>query len=365
MPLVDKPSSEFACKVVRIGELKKHPNADKLEIAEVDGFAIVTRLGDFKTGERALYVSIDAEVPTVLPEFAFLHKGSGRHRVRASRLRGVFSCGLLVPARPEWKEGANMADELGVTKWLSPDELREQKLEWGKRQVAARRGVKAVWMPTYSLDSLRRYSNVLQPGEPVSITEKIHGTNARFVYKGGRLWVGTHKTIRGCSRHRLSEWFERLHLKIKTALGMTHRAHALAAVGDVWWECAQQYGLKEKLKEIPGIVCFGEIYGEGVQDLVYDSPKGRRFRVFDFFSIAEGRYLDVHECWTLAQRLGLPSAPEVYAGPWQGYDPRGYSLLNATQLREGVVVKPLVERTDPQVGRVALKLVSEDYLLRK
>jgi len=33
-------------------------------------------------------------------------------------------------------------------------------------------------------------------------------------------------------------------------------------------------------------------------------------------------------------------------------------------MREGVVVKPLFERYDDEIGRVALKSVSEEYLLR-
>ena len=34
------------------------------------------------------------------------------------------------------------------------------------------------------------------------------------------------------------------------------------------------------------------------------------------------------------------------------------------QLREGVVVRPQVERTDPEIGRIQLKLVSDKYLER-
>jgi hypothetical protein len=34
------------------------------------------------------------------------------------------------------------------------------------------------------------------------------------------------------------------------------------------------------------------------------------------------------------------------------------------QMREGVVVRPEKERTDPRVGRVVLKYVSDDFLLR-
>ena len=41
----------------------------------------------------------------------------------------------------------------------------------------------------------------------------------------------------------------------------------------------------------------------------------------------------------------------------------GNSLVpGANHMREGIVVKPIKERTDPEVGRVCLKVVSNAYL---
>ena len=43
----------------------------------------------------------------------------------------------------------------------------------------------------------------------------------------------------------------------------------------------------------------------------------------------------------------------------------GESLIaNANHIREGIVVKPLLERTHPEIGRVCLKVVSNAYLER-
>lgn len=38
---------------------------------------------------------------------------------------------------------------------------------------------------------------------------------------------------------------------------------------------------------------------------------------------------------------------------------------NETNIREGIVIKPIFERVDFSLGRVVLKSVSEEYLLRK
>ena len=42
----------------------------------------------------------------------------------------------------------------------------------------------------------------------------------------------------------------------------------------------------------------------------------------------------------------------------------GASVLGRYHCREGVVVRPLVERSDDRLGRVHLKLVGTDYLER-
>ncbi|WP_228060011.1 hypothetical protein [Plectonema radiosum] len=41
------------------------------------------------------------------------------------------------------------------------------------------------------------------------------------------------------------------------------------------------------------------------------------------------------------------------------------SLLSPDCMMEGVVIQPACERTHPKIGRVALKLISDRYLLRK
>lgn len=43
----------------------------------------------------------------------------------------------------------------------------------------------------------------------------------------------------------------------------------------------------------------------------------------------------------------------------------GSTSLAADHIREGVVVKPLRERTDPKSGRVCLKYIGDPYLFAK
>lgn len=68
--------------------------------------------------------------------------------------------------------------------------------------------------------------------------------------------------------------------------------------------------------------------------------------------------------------IGLDCVPVLYRGPFDAatlaLHMDGKTIIGgAAHIREGVVVTPLIERRDDQIGRVILKSVSGDYLLRK
>jgi hypothetical protein len=57
---------------------------------------------------------------------------------------------------------------------------------------------------------------------------------------------------------------------------------------------------------------------------------------------------------------------EVYGQGVQAYTySDGDSLIGGNHGREGVVVKPIVERDDPKLGRVILKYIGDHYLFGK
>src|SRR5208337_2718908 len=44
--------------------------------------------------------------------------------------------------------------------------------------------------PIYDVDALKNYKGTFEPGEQVLVTEKIHGSNGRYTFEEGRIWVG-------------------------------------------------------------------------------------------------------------------------------------------------------------------------------
>jgi RNA ligase (TIGR02306 family) len=194
-------------------------------------------------------------------------------------------------------------------------------------------------MPVYDMESIRKHRNVIQPGEPVYVSEKIHGCNARFCFRDGRFWVGSHRAFK---KPDPNSW---------------------------WWRIANSYSLEAKCKTHPGLVIYGEIFGN-VQDLKY-GLKGDTLNlvVFDLYDSVQKRFLDYADFVAKCDLLGLPRVPVLYTGPYDQavVDPLSdgkTTMSGADHIREGIVIKPLVERR-AHVGRVIFKLVGESYLLRK
>lgn len=114
-------------------------------------------------------------------------------------------------------------------------------------------------------------------------------------------------------------------------------------------------------------ILFGEVFGSKIQDL-HDGHKGKfGFRAFDI--LADGKYLDTDVFFALCAQYGLETVPLLYCGAYSLETIRALSEGNTTladnHIREGVVVKPVVERIDPKIGRTALKYIGDSYLFSK
>src|SRR5574342_61778 len=141
----ESTKSDFNVEVVRITEVKAHPNADRLEQYETTaGYPVLDTKGKYKVGDLAVYVPVDAVVPLSNPAFAFLKSKPDQvtARIGARRLRGIYSEGLLVPMDalrgPDTvyvgrmngsplEPGDNVQELLGITRYVSFFEERESK----------------------------------------------------------------------------------------------------------------------------------------------------------------------------------------------------------------------------------------------
>ena len=172
--------SIHAIPVIKINEVLVHPNADALEIIRINDYQCIVRKGQFSVGSLAAYIEPDYLVPTSEPEFEFLvdkAKSDGYARISAIRLRHERSYGLLISARPHWNEGDDVLEELKIKRY--EPEMYEPGISFGYSHDAPAPPVVSV---KYDMENYRKYNNVFQPGEIVEVSEKINGSNARFIF---------------------------------------------------------------------------------------------------------------------------------------------------------------------------------------
>lgn len=317
-------------RVIRLDRIEPHDNADTLEVAHIWGYTSCIRIGDFALGDLAAFLEPDTLIPDTVPEVAFLSKGSvnGMIRIKAIRLRGIQSFGLLIKARPGWADGDNVFDELNCAHYEPPIKLIMN---------SANEKAPTVEHVIYDVESMRKFSNVIQSGEEVWISEKIHGANARYVFHDGRLWCGSRTGWKRADKN------------------------------NIWWRAAENYNLEQKLAAYPDCVFYGEVYG-AVQNFRYGAaPAELRLAFFDI--LEGGDWKGVTEVLGILNEIDLPSVPELYQGPWT---PELVTLADgmstvegADHIREGCVVKTMTPQYHQDCGRTILKLVSVDYLAGK
>lgn len=357
-------SFEVAARSITI---EPHPDADAIEIAKIDGteyVSIVRKDAGFKTGDVIIYIPEQAIVPeTLLREMGMwdTEKGKGGlagskgDRVKAIRLRGVFSQGLVYAPSGRLDDlelGHDYAEELGVEKWVPavPTSMSGKAAPYAD-------------MVTYTdIENVKNFPDVIVDGENVIASEKIHGTNVVLRLDS----TGFHLSSKGMSGKSLE-------LLEEVDEGGQHK--------NAYWRVARQLDIPTKLAEMrqtlgnpASVSLYGEVYGDGIQDLHYGLKGAIDFIAFDVMVEDGGgvrRYLDFDDARRLVEGVGLRFVPELYRGPyawdaiWAVATGKEHVSGRELHLREGVVVKPIHERVDRRVGRVVLKFVSDNYLLRK
>ena len=277
--------STHSVKIIEIGEVRSHENADRLCIVPVGGWSCVVGKEQFKPGSRAIYIEPDYVVPLDRPEFAFLCKPDSdkvEHRLKAIRLRGVVSFGLLIPVPESLADravGDNVMDDLGIRRYEPPVKCMPGGLDDGLPE--------AEWPQVYSskfdVEDLRKYEDVFQEGEPVIVTEKLHGASSRAVWKDGVFYMGSR--TRWLKPDVPNHWV---------------RAFASQPQIEAWCEAH------------PETVLYGETFGP-VQELKYGL---REPRFAAFAALRNGEWTNLPELRESLNAFGVYLPAIVYEGSY-------------------------------------------------
>ena len=333
--------------------IEPHPNADRLELAAIGGYRCVVAKGQFADGELAAYVPEGAICPRwLIAHLDLVDKlaGSGRNRVKAVRLRGVLSEGLIYPLKDGRIRGKLVSEGEDVTELLELEKYEPPIPVTMQGDVEPAHGATL----HYDIEDIKKFPDALRPGERVVFTEKLHGT---WCCLGWHPDYGPIVTSKGLSDKGLV-------LKLNPA----NRDNLYVSA----WRDHEVAFKRARAKLAPEggpIYVLGEVFGRGVQDLHY-GQRNPTFAAFDAYlgTPRRGCYLSPA---AFASSIGkhFRLAPVVYKGPF-GEEAlkahtEGPTALPGRHLREGVVVRPVAERESPELGRVVLKSVSGDYLTRK
>lgn len=374
--------AEFEVNVVKIDDVVDHPNADRLTIVKIGGYNCIANKKEdgswrYQAGDLVVYIPEQAVVPEwLLKHMGFWDEEKGKgmlagskgDRVKAIKLRGTFSQGILLPVKfmkdPECHyvelfdgssfvtaKGKNVAEILGIHKYEPPIPTQMAGEVWNASGMTL----------SFDIENIQKYPDIFTDGEEVVVTEKLHGT---WTCMGMSCQVGS------------DEWH-----KIVTSKGLSSRGLAFQFneknEGNLYMrmlKATEQDGL-DILDRIFGeqnnepFYLLGETFGRGVQDLSYGEMEPK-FRMFDVYvgHPGQGRYLNPEEKRTVSEAFGIDMVPVLYRGPFdmeKMTELRDGQDFSGSNIREGIVILPIEERRDDQIGRVQLKFVSPDYLLRK
>lgn len=109
-----------------VGFVEAHPDADRLDLVKIMGYQCVTQRGLYKGGEKIVYIKPDALLPVEL--WTEEYRKYSPKRIKAVRLRGMWSEGIIVPFEilPNGKdlenleEGTDVSEMIGVTHYEMP-----------------------------------------------------------------------------------------------------------------------------------------------------------------------------------------------------------------------------------------------------
>lgn len=200
----------------------------------------------------------------------------------------------------------------------------------------------------------------------------VHNSNVRFVYHNGSYHVKSrnrwlkrqpdysHLTVefltkQGCDPQKAEEMVARL-------------ANKESPVNSFWQHLEREEKLLQYLRDNPGTTVFGEIYGN-TNRLKYGLPEVNRFAAFDIYR--DGCFVSAGSYSNEVYRFGIPSVPVLADAVPYTFDyvkqlATGKTTVpGSTVIREGAVVRPLVERYARGLGRVILKSVSPEFLQLK
>jgi RNA ligase (TIGR02306 family) len=334
------------------------PNADAILRIRVLGWWVVVKKGEFKPGDRVVYFEIDSLLPE-RPEFEFLRASSFKSavvddggtviqaagfRIKTVKLRGQVSQGIcfplsILPPGINLQEGEDVTEVLSVFNWEPPIPVgMGGRIKGGFPGFVSKTDETRVQVLEAVLTRHR--------GKTFYVTEKLDGTSFTAFLRNSEFGI--------CSRNN---WLDE-----------TDDTSVLVRV-------ARRLGLEAKLRAIAASRGFepaiqAEVIGPGIQKNKY-GLKEVALRVFNVFDIGGYRLVDHSLMLDVLRETGLDGVPHLgtvvldHTVDELVTMSEGTRVLNPSAQREGIVLRPLAEEHEPELGgRLSFKAINPKFLLK-
>ncbi|AEK21619.1 hypothetical protein GY15_16950 [Delftia sp. 670] len=367
-------------RVVRIDDVKTHPNADSLDLALVGGWQCVIKRGEYQAGDLAIYIEVDSMVPVDNPIFEFLRgrnmeerDGKEYSRIKTMKLRKELSQGLIVPVHaagsPEPKVDEDVTDRMGILKYVKPSE--QAAINGGNK--GDRTGTSKLGFPNFipKTDQARvqnikmAYENAYTKGEKFEVTFKLDGSSLTIWHKDGDT---------GVASRNVGFRLEDEKIGFFTAVKNFFKGHGWKRVikkdSNHFTAMAEELDLGKRLREFGlNIALQGELVAPNIQGNFEGVDKPEYF-VYDIYNISESRYYLPEERLATLNTLNSKGGVKIKHVPvylWNVGVPAemesvikmasGESALNG-KYREGLVFKSMSRD-------FSFKVISNEYLLKE
>jgi RNA ligase (TIGR02306 family) len=338
--------------------LQSHENADTLSIIRINDFTVVVKTEEWKDGDLGVYLLPDTCLNTEDPLFQGI-RTKGHGRITAQKIRGIISYGLLIKCPfPDAKEGDDVAEKLDIRHY-DPEEMTHEKKFKGVRLFCEKAEKAPPFLHKYDVENLLTYGKkVFEEGEEVVVVEKLEGCCSRYVFKDSNFFCG--------SRNEWKREYPKLACSEEDYKKVYPFGTKYLTERNLWWKVfMSDPSIKHFCEEYPEYEIYGEVYGQ-VKDFPYDT-KEPNFRAFDIRK-PDGSWLNFNDFFHACINCGVKIAPIVKTCIPYNLETimelAGGNSLIGNHIKEGVVVRPLIEKWHPSCGRVLLKVKNPEYLLK-
>jgi RNA ligase (TIGR02306 family) len=305
-----------------IKNIRSHPNADSLDIAEILGWQTVVKKDIHKEGDKVVFITIDTIVPRYHWSDFLADKNDPNKpiRIKNIKLRGEFSSGLVIPLSEfssfTFKDndiGTDLTSILGITKYVKeiPANLSGETLGDFPTHIASKTD------EDNGLNDPELVNKVLNCESHVTITQKLDGSSITLIVESGEL-------VQVCTRNFSKKETE----------------------NNTFWKAARKFNIPENWS---GVI-QGELCGNGIQR---NQLKLEDIKIFVYQISENGKYMTYESMKDFCEntlhcdvvpllcKLNIESTVKLWANPLQKLQELADKQKYPSGLEgEGIVVRP-------------------------